>query len=129
MREKNILLKTVPLVTSMLIVIVMFLPIISNASSLTDSAPKAILKTIEDIEKNINEEKYPGYKEMLITLKKANSNWKFTLYYTGLDWNTVIYNETKGMHSRSLVQEKNGEWICNDCGTKAYDAGRLDVCI
>ena len=58
-----------------------------------------------------------------LELKRANPNWKFTLYYTGLNWNTAIYNETKGLHSRSLVQGKTGQWICEECGTKVYDAG------
>ena len=64
-----------------------------------------------------------GYKEKLIALKQSNPNWKFTIYYTGLDWKTVIYNETKGLHSRSLVQGKTAEWLCEVCGTKVYDAG------
>ena len=129
MSGRNILLKITSLTTCMIILALIFLPIIVNASSLTDSAQKTVLKTIEDIEKYIDEDKYPGYKEKLLALKKANTNWKITLYYTGLDWNTVIYNETKVLHSRSLVQGKTGEWLCQECGTKVYDAGRLDVCI
>ena len=99
------------------------MPLIVSASSLTDSAKKKVLNTVEDIENYIDENKYPGYKERLIALKKANPNWKFTLYYTGIDWNNAIYNETKGLHSRSLVQGKTGEWLCSDCGTKVYDSG------
>mgnify|MGYP003308192179 CR=1 FL=1 len=73
--------------------------------------------------KYIDENKYPGYKEKLIALKKANPNWKFTIYCTDIDWNTAIYNETEGLHSRSLVQGKTGEWLCDSCKTKVYDAG------
>lgn len=96
-------------------------PIMANASEL-DTAKKVILKNIEDIEK-IDENKYPGYKERLTNLKKEHPNWTFTIYYTGIDWNTAITNESEGLHSRSLVQNKSGEWICSTCGNKVYDSG------
>jgi len=123
MNLKNILLKVVSLTICTFIISALIVPIIVNASSLADSAQKKELKIVEDIEKYVDENKYPGYKEKILALKKANSDWKFTLYYTGLDWNTVIYNQTKGLHSRSLVQGKTGEWLCAECGTKVYDAG------
>lgn len=123
MDVKNILLKTISLTICTFLLISLALPVIVKASSLLDLAQKKILKTVEDIEKYVDESKYPGYKEKLLALKKENPNWKFTLYYTNLNWNTVIYNETEGLHSRSLVQGKNGEWLCDECGTKVYDAG------
>jgi len=123
MDRKHILLKITSLAVTLLILASFIIPVIVNASSITDSAKKIVLKTVEDIEKYIDESKYPGYKEKLIILKKANPNWKFTIYYTGLDWKTVIYNETKGLHSRSLVQGKDGEWLCETCGTRVYDSG------
>jgi len=123
MKGKNILLKIVSLSISILLLSLCIIPIIVQASSLTDSAQKIILNTVEDIEKYIDESKYPGYKEKLIALKKENPNWKFTIYYTGLDWKTVLYNETKGLHSRSLVQGKDEEWLCEECGSKVYDSG------
>ena len=123
MNIRSILLKITSLTTCIIVLALVFLPMIVSASSLTDSAKKEILETIEDIETYVDEDKYPGYKEKLIALKKANPNWKFTLYYTGIEWNTAIYNETKGLHSRSLVQGKTGEWLCSDCGTKVYDSG------
>ena len=129
MNIRSILLKITSLIACTLVLSTIFIPVLVSASSLTDSAKKVILETIEDIEMHIDESKYPGYKDKLIVLKKANPNWKFTLYYTGLNWNTALYNETKGLHSRSLVQGKTGEWLCEQCGTKIYDAGRLDVCI
>lgn len=123
MSIKDLLLKMISIVICAFILVTLILPVIVNASSLTDSAQKIVLKTVEDIEKYVDEDKYPGYKEKLLELKKANPNWKFTLYYTGIEWNTVIYNETKGLHSRSLVQGKTGEWLCEICGTKVYDVG------
>lgn len=123
MSARDVLLKIVSLTICIFILVTMTLPVLTNASSLTDSAQKTVLKTVEDIKKYVDEEKYPGYKEKLLILKQANPNWKFTLYYTGIEWKTVIYNETKGLHSRSLVQGKTGEWLCEICGTKVYDAG------
>ena len=129
MNIRSILLKTIALIVCIFVLTITILPVIVSASSLTDSAKKTVLNTIEDIDMHVKEDKYTGYKEKLIALKKANPNWKFTLYYTGINWNTAIYNQTKGLHSRSLVQGKNGEWLCEECGTKVYDAGRMDVCI
>ena len=122
MYRNSILLKIIPMFIVIVIISAMLLPIVSNASSI-DKAKKVVLKTVQDIENNIDETKYPGYKERLIALKEANPNWNFTIYYTKLDWNTVLYNETEGLHGRSLVQGKAGEWLCSKCGTKVYDAG------
>ena len=60
---------------------------------------------------NIDESKYPGYKELLKVIKAEHPTWTFTLLYTGLDWDTVIYNETVN-HGTNLVQGKDGEWLC-----------------
>ena len=43
--------------------------------------------------KNINEVRYPGYKELLDNLKEKHPNWTFTLFYTKLNWEEVIANE------------------------------------
>ena len=76
----------------------------------------------EDLEvfKNSN---YPGYITLINELKSAHPNWTFTILYTGLDWNNVIYNETSALHGRSLVQNSGSGWVCPSCGTRAYDNG------
>ena len=66
---------------------------------------------------------YPGYADLLDDLLDEHPNWTFTILFTGLDWNTVIRNETTVEHGRSLVQDKSGAWICPVCGDKAYDNG------
>lgn len=66
---------------------------------------------------------YPGYLALINDLKDAHPNWTFTILYTGLDWNDVIYNETSALHGRSLVQNSSSGWICPSCGSKAYDNG------
>ena len=114
MDRKNIIIKITSLVIALIIIALFVMPVIVQASSLTDSAEKIVLKTVEDIEKYIDESKYPGYKEKLIALKQANHNWKFTLYYTGLDWKTVIYNEQNNI---LLLKKKCDEL---DIKTKNY---------
>lgn len=66
----------------------------------------------------IDDSRYPGYKELLKRLKEEHPNWTFTLLYTGLEWNTVLYNEKEVIgHDANLVQGKAGEWVCqaNTC--------------
>lgn len=67
---------------------------------------------------------YPGYKELIDNLKKAHPNWNFTCFYTGLDWNQVIKNETIAYHGRNLVSaSKPSSWFCSICGDEKYDNG------
>ena len=121
MRKKTIIFKIITLILTIMLLSSILLPIILNAVNI-DTAKKEVLNSLQEIE-NIDGTKYPGYKEKLKELKRVHPNWKFTLYYTGIDWNNAIYNETEGLHSRSLVQGKTGEWLCGTCKTKVYDSG------
>ena len=74
---------------------------------------------------NLDESKYPGYKEKLETIKKEHPNWNFTILYTGLDWDDVIFNETEANHGLNLVDGSEGgvgtgEWLCPICDEKVY---------
>lgn len=71
----------------------------------------------------LSETKYPGIASLINNLKSSHPNWTFTILYTGLDWNTVIYNETEAWHGRSLVQNSSAEWVCATCGQTPYDSG------
>ena len=68
-------------------------------------------------------DKYPGYSSLIDDLLEKHPDWTFTILFTGLDWNTVIKNETTKVHGRNLVQGKSGEWVCSICGNKLYDSG------
>ena len=69
-------------------------------------------------------ENYAGYKELITNLKEAHPTWNFTIFYTGLDWNQVIKNETTAYHSRNLVSAtRPSSWVCSICGDKLYDNG------
>lgn len=120
MNRYNWLIKCTAIVIVFIIVSMLVAPVAAYAST---TAKTVSLKTVTDIEKKIDEAKYPGYKDKLLALKKANPTWNFVLYYTNLDWNTALYNETEGYHSKSLVQGKTGDWLCSKCGTTVYDAG------
>ena len=71
----------------------------------------------------LNNESYPNIAALINELKQVHPNWTFTILYTGLDWNDVIYNETSALHGRSLVQNSNPAWTCPTCGARAYDNG------
>lgn len=71
----------------------------------------------------LTNEEYPGVLALINELKKSHPNWTFTILYTGLDWTTVIYNETEAHHRRSLVQNSNSAWVCETCGNNVYDNG------
>lgn len=82
----------------------------------------AATQTRESYSSKINN--YPGYKELIEKLKVAHPNWNFTIFYTGLDWNQVIKNETTAYHGRNLVSHtRPSSWFCSICGDKKYDNG------
>lgn len=81
----------------------------------------------EPADKSTKLSNYPLYKELINNLKAKHPNWTFTIFYTGLDWNQVIKNETIEDHARNLVPEnRTGEWLCSYCEAnhRTYDEGR-----
>ena len=116
----NRTVKNIAIFLSLIMIITIILPctnIVSYGSQYREST------NIDELDEN----KYPGYKKLLKTIQEQNPNWTFTFLYTGLDWDTVIYNETVS-HGDNLIQGKDGEWVCtastciNEDGTsKAYE--------
>ena len=79
-------------------------------------------QTKESVSSKLNN--YPGYAELINKLRAEHPNWNFTIFYTGLDWNQVIKNETTAWHGRNLItSSKTGDWICPTCNDKKYDNG------
>jgi len=69
--------------------------------------------------------KYPGYEQLIKSLKEKHPTWSFTILETGIDWNEAIKNETVALHGRSLIYYTySGSWVCSTCGDKAYDSGK-----
>ena len=79
--------------------------------------------------KNLNEEKYPQYKELIDTLKEKYPNWTFTLFYTKLDWNDVIENEGHQdgrTYPLNLIPDSSNypeDWKCEVDKDKRFDNG------
>lgn len=101
-----------------------FLPINGNKSYAGDMVAGTLSPDLHLLDDNL----YPGYKSLINSLQAKHPNYRFLLYYTGLDWNEALASEYQG-HGYSpwnLVQVSdnyNGMWICPICGTKKYDNG------
>ncbi len=78
---------------------------------------------------NLDESRYPGYKELIDNLQELYPNWTFTLFYTKLNWNTVIANEghsdyrTNPLNLIPDSSEYPEDWRCEACGDERYDNG------
>lgn len=107
---------------SMLLITLLILGLFMGIFSVKEVQAKA--QNTKDYKKGSNMlDKYPGYSSLLDSLLTKHPNWSFTILYTGLNWDTVIKNETTASHGRNLVQNKSGEWVCSVCGDKPYDNG------
>ena len=78
---------------------------------------------------NLNEDKYPGYKELIDNLLANHPNWTFTLFYTRLDWEEVISNEGHSdtrKNPLNLIPESSNypeDWRCEIDKDKRFDNG------
>ena len=107
---------------SILLIMVLVLTVFANIFLPHESQAKE--QNTKEYKKGSNMlDKYPGYSSLLDNMLKEHPNWTFTILYTGLNWDTVIKNETTAAHGRNLVQNKSGEWVCSVCGDKPYDNG------
>lgn len=79
--------------------------------------------------KNINEVRYPGYKELLDNLTENHPNWTFTLFYTKLNWEEVIANEghkDNVKYPLNLIPDSSEypeDWKCEIDKDKKFDNG------
>lgn len=114
-----------PKLLALITIIVIIIVFIITTIVIQSSKQKWIVYTGN----NLKESKYPGYKELLDKLQEEHPNWTFTLFYTKLNWNSVITNEG---HSSSrttplnlIPDSKNyaGEWRCEEDNGKTYDNG------
>ena len=58
-----------------------------------------------------------SYQKYLKALKELHPNWNFEAYYTGIDWNEFIKNETGvTFHTRNVVPSSYSDvWKCSSC--------------
>lgn len=79
--------------------------------------------------KNLDENKYPQYKELIDNLQEKHPNWTFTLFYTKLDWNEVILNEGHQdgrEYPLNLIPDSSNypeDWKCEIDKDKKFDNG------
>lgn len=113
------------------LIVAVFLSLIININPSTahktyaaDMDKGILSRNIDGLDDNI----YPGYKNLIKDMQAKHSNYTFLLYYTGLDWNEVLTAEYQG-HGRSpknlfqIGNKYNGMWVCPVCGTAKYDNG------
>ena len=77
-------------------ILLSLMPMFSNKVYAADQAAGTLSRDINGIDDNL----YPGYKSLIKDLQSKHSNYTFLLYYTGIDWDSVINIEYQG-HSRS----------------------------
>lgn len=112
------------LIVSILIVAVIYILLGMLGSAAFATAPGTLTSDIN----GIDDSKYPGYKSLMNDMKAKHPNYRFLVYYTGMDWNEVITAEYQG-HGTSPLNlfqvgtNYNGMWQCPICGTQKYDNG------
>ncbi len=81
---------------------------IHTTSSETAPSPTPVANL--DFEASLTQENFPeSYKQELRKLHEVYPNWVFKAYHTGLDWNTVIANES--VPAKNLIpNSKSVEW-------------------
>lgn len=76
----------------------------------------------------IDDARYPGYKALINDMRAKHPNYRFLVYYTGMDWNEVINTEYQGhgispLNLAPVNTNYNGMWQCPLCGNQRFDNG------
>ena len=133
-RENNLIRKAVKVIKEnpkkvriFIIAIVVLIIISIGVQMIVEEARKQ--KYVKYDGENLNESKYPGYKELIDNLLQEHPNWTFTLFYTKLDWNEVIENEGHSdnrTYPLNLVPDSSSypdDWKCEIDIDKRFDNG------
>ena len=119
-------IKEIPKETKILIAIILLVIIIATPIIVTNLNKQ---KLIVYNGSNLDENRYPKYKELIDNLAIEHPNWTFTLLYTKLDWNSVIRHEghsdtrTSPLNLVPYSSNYSGEWQCEKDKDKTYDTG------
>ncbi len=106
MKYEKKYVKILSIILLVLISYIYILPCISYGATVTQEVKTGI-------------ENFPKtYQDKLIKLKELHPNWNFEAYYTGIEWNELIQNETgEVLHKRSVVPSYYSNlWKCDTCG-------------
>ena len=120
--KKTVILILILTITSY--ILLGFTPLKLNYTYAADKSAGTLDPNIDAIDDGI----YPGYKSLIKSMQARHSNYRFLVYYTGMNWNHVITAEYQGhgYSPKNLFQKGsnyNGMWICPICGNKNYDNG------
>lgn len=121
MKSKN----TIILIS--ILTIILYIILAFNSNNHVNAADKSA-GTLDPAINDIDDAIYPGYKNLINTMTAGHSNYRFLVYYTGMDWNQVLTAEFQG-HGYSpknlfqLGSNYNGMWVCPICGNNHYDNG------
>ena len=112
------------LIVSILIVAIIYILLGILGNRVFANTPGTLTSDIN----GIDDTKYPGYKNLMNEMKAKHPNYRFLVYYTGMDWNEVITAEYQGHGTSPLnlfqvSSNYNGMWQCPICGTQKYDNG------
>ena len=113
---------------SIFIIVVIYILLGLFGNKVLANTPGTLTSDINGIDDN----KYPGYKTLMNEMKAKHPNYRFLVYYTGMDWNEVINTEYQG-HGTSPLNlfqvgtKYNGMWQCPICGIKKYDDIRKEL--
>ena len=129
--NKNNLIRSIPIKFKIifLIIIIVIISIIIFFINKAIQAEKVRQKYELYDGINLDEEIYPGYKELIDNLKNTHPNWTFTLFYTKLDWEDVISNEGHSDFRKNplnLIPESSNypeDWRCEKDKDKRFDNG------
>lgn len=119
-------IKEIPKETKILIAIISLVLIIATPIIVTNLNKQKLI-VYNGI--NLDENRYPKYKELIDNLASEHPNWTFTLLYTKLDWNSVIRHEghsdtrTSPLNLVPYSSNYSGEWQCEKDKDKTYDTG------
>lgn len=119
-------IKEIPKETKILIAIILLVLIIATPIIVTNLNKQKLI-VYNGI--NLDENRYPKYKELIDNLASEHPNWTFTLLYTKLNWNSVIRHEghsdtrTSPLNLVPYSSNYSGEWQCEKDKDKTYDTG------
>ena len=129
--NNNNLIKSIPLKFKIIFFILVILIIVITIFLINKVIQmKKIMQKYELYDgTNLDEEKYPGYKELIDNLQASHPNWKFKLFYTKLDWEEVITNEGHSdtrKNPLNLIPDSSkypDDWRCEIDKEKRFDNG------
>ncbi len=103
-------------VTKVLKNIIIFFILITLSSSFILPSISIGVSVTQELKSGINS--FPKeYRTKLNELHKLHPNWKFEAYYTGIQWDELIRNESSDvMHKRNVVPSTSpADWKCTQC--------------